>query len=169
MNQPLGDKIGNALEIQETIDILAGTKRPKDLVDLVMALGAEMLKMAGLPNEMEKNLKSGAGLAKFYEMVREQGGDIKAGLAVAKFKKAIKAQKSGFIHSIECDQLGMAVIQLGGGRKIATDVLDFAVGFENPKKIGEKVQAGDSLIIMHYNDQHKADLAEKMILSAYNI
>ena len=110
MNQPLGDKIGNALEIQETIDILAGTKRPKDLVDLVMALGAEMLKMAGLPNEMEKNLKSGAGLAKFYEMVREQGGDIKAGLAVAKFKKAIKAPKSGFIHSIECDQLGMAVI-----------------------------------------------------------
>jgi thymidine phosphorylase len=75
-----------------------------------MALGAEMLKMAGLPNEMEKNLKSGAGLAKFYEMVREQGGDIKAGLAVAKFKKAIKAPKSGFIHSIECDQLGMAVI-----------------------------------------------------------
>ena len=101
-----------------------------------MALGAEMLKMAGLPNEMEKNLKTGAGLAKFYEMVREQGGDIKAGLPVAKFQKAIKAPKSGYIQSIECDQLGMAVIALGGGRKVATDVLDFSVGFENPKKIG---------------------------------
>lgn len=58
---------------------------------------------------------------------------------------------------------------MGGGRKIATDVLDFAVGFENPKKIGEKVQVGEAMIIMHYNDQQKADLAEKMILSAYNI
>ena len=58
---------------------------------------------------------------------------------------------------------------MGGGRKIVTDVLDFAVGFENPKKIGEKVQAGEALIIMHYNDQQKADLAEKMILSAYNV
>ena len=58
---------------------------------------------------------------------------------------------------------------MGGGRKIATDVLDFAVGFENPKKIGEKVQAGEALIIMHFNEQQKADIAEKMILSAYNI
>jgi pyrimidine-nucleoside phosphorylase len=103
MNQPLGDKIGNTLEIQETIDILAGRKRPKDLVDLVMALGAEMLKMAGLPNEMEKHLKSGAGLAKFYEMVREQGGDLKSGMPVAKYQKVIRAPKSGYVHSIECD------------------------------------------------------------------
>ena len=79
-------------------------------MDLVLALGAEMLKMAGLPNEMEKNLKSGAGLAKFYEMVREQGGDMKAGLPLAKYQKVIKAPKTGYIHSIECDQLGMAVI-----------------------------------------------------------
>jgi len=70
MNQPIGEMIGNALEIQECIDILAGKSRPKDLVDLVMALGAEMLAMAGKPNDMEKHLKSGAGLAKFMEMVK---------------------------------------------------------------------------------------------------
>ena len=91
------------------------------MVDLVLALGAEMLKMAGLPNEMEKNLKSGAGLAKFYEMVREQGGDLKQGLPQAKYQRAIKAPKTGFIQSIECDPLGMAVISLGGGRRVATD------------------------------------------------
>ena len=85
MNQPLGDKIGNALEIQETIDILSGKTRPKDLVDLVMALGAEMLEMAGKPNDMEKHLKSGAGLKKFYEMVKAQGGDLSAKLPIAQY------------------------------------------------------------------------------------
>ena len=70
MNQPLGDTIGNALEIQECFDILSGRKCPKDLVDLVMALGDEMLKMAGKPNEMRKNLENGAGLAKFQQMIK---------------------------------------------------------------------------------------------------
>ena len=63
----------------------------------------------------------------------------------------------------------MAVISLGGGRRVATDQIDFAVGFENPKKIGERVQAGEPLIIMHYNDEKKADHAEKMVLAAYRI
>ena len=61
------------------------------------------------------------------------------------------------------------MITLGGGRKVATDQIDFAVGFENPKKIGDKVNAGDALMIMHFNDHHKADQAEKMVLQAYNI
>lgn len=70
MNQPLGNAIGNALEIYECIDILSGKTRPKDLVDLVMALGAEMLAMAGKPNDLEKHLASGAGLAKLKEMIK---------------------------------------------------------------------------------------------------
>lgn len=62
------------------------------------------------------------------------------------------SQESGYIESIECDQLGYAVIALGGGRKMASDSIDYAVGFTNPKKIGDKVEIGDPLIIMHYND-----------------
>ncbi len=134
-----------------------------------MALGAEMLAMAGKPNEMEKNLANGAGLAKFVAMIKAQGGDLSHGLPKAKFQKVIKAPKSGYIHSIECDQLGFAVISLGGGRKVATDQIDFGVGFENPKKIGDKVKAGEALIVMHYNDIHKANDAEKMVLAAYSI
>lgn len=164
MNQPLGNYIGNALEIQECLDILAGKQRPSDLVELVMALGAEMLKMAGKPNEMEKNLKNGAGLKKFLEMIQAQGGDMSQKLPVSKFKRAIHAPQGGFVHSIECDKLGFAVITLGGGRKVATDQIDFAVGFENPKKIGDKVNVGETLVIMHFNDLHKADTAEKMVL-----
>ncbi len=85
MNQPLGNAIGNALEIQECIDILSGKSHPKDLMELTMALGAEMLKMAGKPNDMKKHLDSGAGLAKFYEMVKAQGGDPNFKLPVAKY------------------------------------------------------------------------------------
>ncbi len=76
-----------------------------------------MLNMAGKPNEMEKNLKSGAGLKKFLEMIKAQGGDMSQKMAVAKYKKNIPAPQSGYIHSIECDKLGFAVITLGGGRK----------------------------------------------------
>jgi pyrimidine-nucleoside phosphorylase len=85
-------------------------------------------------------------------------------MAVAKYKKNIPAPQSGYIHSIECDKLGFAVITLGGGRKVATDQIDFAVGFENLKKIGDKVIAGEPLITMHYNDPQKAEVAEKMVL-----
>jgi pyrimidine-nucleoside phosphorylase len=125
--------------------------------------------MAGKPNDLEKHLASGAGLAKFKEMVKAQGGDTTFKLPMAKFSRPIGAKKAGFVSTIECDQLGYAVIALGGGRKKASDAIDFAVGFENPKKIGDRVEAGEPLIIMHYNDAHKADEAEEMVHAAYNI
>lgn len=164
MNQPLGNAIGNSLEIQETIDILSGKSRPSDLMEVIMSLGAEMLAMAGLPNDMEKHLANGNGLKKFMQMVVAQGGEANFKLPVSKYKKAIVAPKAGFVHSIECDQLGYAVIALGGGRKLATDQIDYSVGFENPKKIGDQVKKGDPLIIMHYNDERLAQEAEKMVL-----
>lgn len=86
-----------------------------------MALGKEMLDMAGSPNNLEKHLASGAGLAKFLEMIKAQGGEDNFKLPVSKFQLGILASKSGYVHSIECDQLGYAVIALGGGRKMASD------------------------------------------------
>jgi len=169
MGQPIGDAIGNALEIQECYDILAGKTRPKDLVDLVMALGKEMLDMAGKPNDLEKHLKSGAGLAKFKEMIKAQGGNPSAPMAVAKYQKPILAPKSGYVHEIKCDSLGFAVIALGGGRMRASDTIDFAVGFTSPKKIGDKVAKGEPLLIMHHNDHAKAAEAEKIATEAYII
>lgn len=166
MNQPLGDKIGNALEIQECLDILAGKSRPKDLVDVSLALAAEMLAMAGKPNDLEKHLASGAGLEKFHEMVRAQGGDASK-LPAAKHQKPVAAPKSGYIHGIICDQLGYAVIALGGGRRQASDTIDFAVGFEQPKKVGDKIKAGEPLLLMHYNSDPTE--TERMVQAAYDI
>jgi thymidine phosphorylase len=134
-----------------------------------MALGAEMLALAGKPNDMEKHLKSGAGLAKFKEMIRAQDGDPEAKLPQAKYERPIVAIKSGFVSEILCDQLGYAVIALGGGRKVASDQIDFAVGFEHPKKIGDRVEKGQPLIIMHYNDLAKAEEAERIISASYVI
>jgi thymidine phosphorylase len=90
-------------------------------------------------------------------------------LPSAKQIKPITAPKSGFVQSIECDQIGYAVIALGGGRRVAADKVDFAVGFEEPKKIGDAVKTGEPLMIMHYSDETRAAEADRMVRDAYKI
>ena len=168
MNQPLGDCIGNALEVRECLNILAGKSAPPDLLEVTLALGAEMVALAGVPNQLAAHLTSGAALSKFKEMVVAQGGAIDR-LPVAQFTQSIPAPHAGYVHSIACDQLGYAVIALGGGRKIATDKIDFAVGFEHPKKIGDRVETGTPLVRMHSNDATRAGAAAAIVQQAYVI
>jgi len=171
MNQPLGNAIGNALEVRECIDILSGRTRPNDLVEVTLALAAEMLAMAGIADgraQLEKRLASGAALEKFNQMVAAQGGDARR-LPVAKFQKPIRATTAGYVQAIACDQLGYAVIALGGGRAAVHDAIDFAVGFEHPKKLGERVEAGEPLLLMHYNDADRAAIAERLVQQAYDV
>jgi pyrimidine-nucleoside phosphorylase len=181
MNQPLGQKIGNALEVRECIEVMNGSAQADDLMEVTLALSAEMLLMAGVAKNvadatqmLQKKLASGEVLRKFAEMVAAQGGDAKVcddvkRLPMAKQIKPIAAPKSGFVQAIECDQIGYAVIALGGGRKVSADKIDFAVGFERPKKIGDAVTAGEPLMIMHYNDAQRAAEAERMVQHAYKI
>ena len=181
MNQPLGQKIGNALEVRECIELMNGSAAAGDLLEVTLALSAEMLLMANAAKSvadarqmLQKKLASGEALRKFGEMITAQGGDAKVcddvnRLPTAKTTRAISATKSGFVQSIECDQLGYAVITLGGGRKVAADKVDFAVGFEQPKKIGDPVKAGDPLLIMHYNEEARGAEAERMVRGAYRI
>jgi len=206
MNQPLGQQIGNALEVRECIEIMQSRKQlptpnpsgggesnrrsppaegpgagSDDLLEVTLALCAEMLLMAGVAKNvadatqmLQKKLASGDALRKFAEMIAAQGGDAKVcedvkRLPVAKHIRPIVAPKSGFVQTIECDQIGYAVIALGGGRKVAADKIDFAVGFEHPKKIGDTVKAGEPLMIMHYNDEARAAEAERMVQGAYKI
>jgi pyrimidine-nucleoside phosphorylase len=181
MNQPLGQRIGNALEVRECIELMNGSARADDLLEVTLALSAEMLLMAGVAKNvadarqmLQKKLASGEALKKFGEMVAAQGGDAKVcddvkRLPRAKQTRSIAALKSGFVQAIECDQLGYAVIALGGGRKVSADKIDFAVGFEQPKKIGDAVTAGEPLMIMHYNDATRAAEAERMVQQAHKI
>ena len=181
MNQPLGQQIGNALEVRECIELMNGSARADDLMEVTLALSAEMLLMAGVAKNvadarqmLQKKLASGEALKKFAEMIAAQGGDAKVcddvkRLPMAKQTRPIAAPKSGFVQAIECDQIGYAVIALGGGRKVSADKIDFAVGFEHPKKIGDAVTAGEPLMIMHYNDATRAAEAEHMVQHAYTI
>ena len=181
MNQPLGRKIGNALEVRECIEIMKGSLQADDLVEVTLALSAEMLLLAGAAKNvaaareiLQKKLANGEALRKFAEMIAAQGGDAKVcedvqRLPSAKQKKPIAAPQSGFVQSIECDQIGYAVITLGGGRKVAADKVDFGVGFEEPKKIGDPVKTGEPLMIMHYRDGAQAAEATRMVQAAYKI
>jgi pyrimidine-nucleoside phosphorylase len=181
MNQPLGRKIGNALEVRECIEIMNGSTQADDLLEVTLALSAEMLLMAGAAKNvaaareiLQKKLANGEALRKFAEMIAAQGGDAKVcrdvkRLPSAKQTKPIPASNSGFVQAIECDQIGYAVIALGGGRRMVADKVDFAVGFEEPKKIGDAVKAGEPLMVMHYNNEDRAAEAERMVRAAYKI
>ena len=181
MNQPLGRKIGNALEVRECIEIMNGSTRADDLPEVTLALSAEMLLMAGAAKNvaaareiLQKKLANGEELHKFAEMIAAQGGDAKVcddwkRMPSTKQAKPIPAPKTGFVQSIECDQIGYAVIALGGGRRVAADKVDFAVGFEEPKKIGDAVKAGEPLMTMHYSNETQAAEAARMVLDAYKI
>ncbi len=181
MNQPLGRCIGNALEVRECLGILSGQTESADLIEVTLALAAEMLLMARAVKSvaeakeiLQKKLANGEALKKFAEMIAAQGGDARVcedpqRLPAAKYTKAVAAPASGFVESIACDRIGYAVIALGGGRTVAADPIDAAVGFEQPKRIGEPVEAGEPLMVMHYNDEARADAAERMAQQAYTI
>jgi len=175
MNQPLGQQIGNALEIRECLELMAGTARADDLMEVTLALSAEMLVLAGVAKNvaaatemLQKKLASGEALQKFHEMVAAQGGNA-AQLPTAMHTRPIPAPRAGHVHAIECDQIGYAVIALGGGRKQASDTIHFGVGFEHPKRIGDRIEKGEPLMMMHYNDAGHAAEAERMVQAAYDL
>jgi pyrimidine-nucleoside phosphorylase len=179
MNQPLGQAIGNALEVQESVACLSAATPPAgaaDLMEVVAALGAEMLVLAGVAKNvaaareiLQKKLASGDARAKWEAMVRAQGGDPAAGLPVARHQRVIAARQTGYVQAIACDQIGYATIALGGGRRVAGDAIDAAVGFTEPRKVGDSVRPGEPLMIMHYNDESRAAQAEELVQAAYTI
>jgi pyrimidine-nucleoside phosphorylase len=176
MNQPLGHCIGNALEVRECLDVLGGEPCAEDLVEVTLALAAEMIMMAGVVKDvavagemLHKKLASGEALRKFEEMVAAQGGELRRELPRAKFVEPVRSPVTGVVQAIACDEIGYAVIALGGGRKQAGEAIDFAAGFERPKKLGERVEAGEPLAWMHHNDAKRAAEAAAMVRRAYTV
>jgi pyrimidine-nucleoside phosphorylase len=162
MNQPLGNSVGNSLEIIESVEVLKG-KGPKDITEISLALSAWMIKLAGVEKtynkalaRAKKALKDGSALKKFEELIKAQGGQTKfikdySALPVAKNKHIVKAPKDGYIKSFKCDEIGLLCTELGGGRKVKTDKVDFGVGFVFAKKVSDKVKKGDEIFTIYYN------------------
>lgn len=170
MEQPLGNTVGNSLEIIECIDVLKG-KGPKDLTEISCALSAQMVYLAGIEPTYNKALKKvkavikdGSALKKFRELIKNQGGNEKvidnySLIPIAKHKTQVLSPKAGWIKSFKCDQIGHMCTELGGGRKVKSDQIDFGVGFDFHKKIGTKVKKGEAIFTIYHNE----DQADKVV------
>ncbi|MDC7126758.1 MAG: pyrimidine-nucleoside phosphorylase [Spirochaetales bacterium] len=180
MNQPLGNAVGNALEVQEAIEILQGG-HPGDLRDVIFALSSWMLMVSDLAEnedeameKLEKSLSSGAALKVFSEMIKAQGGDPlvcedTGRLAKAKNLISVKADKNGWITEMENAEIGLSAMLLGAGRQTKEDVIDPAVGLWMKKRLGDEVKAGDELAVFHVNDDKNLEEAVNRFKAAVKI
>src|ERR1700733_7113774 len=180
MNQPLGRKAGNAMEVAESIEVLSGGG-PADLRDLCLELAAWMFLLGERVKTLEEGKKlssdliaSGQAREKFREIVALQGGD--AGvvddphrLAHARQTLDVTSPSRGYISSTQCEQLGVACVVLGGGREKKDDAIDPAVGLEFHKRIGEAVERGEPLCTLHYTAQPRLEEARRLVETAYRI
>ena len=169
MNQPLGNKIGNALEIEESIDVLKG-KGPADLTELVLTLGSYMVVMGGkakTPEEarrlLEQTITDGTAYDRFKAMVIAQGGDPRVVddyqvIPQAKYQIPYPAKRDGVVTKLAADEIGTASMLLGGGRQKADDELDYSVGIELHHKLGDTVKAGEPLLTIYSNRQTIEDV-----------
>ena len=180
MNQPLGNNVGNSLEVVECIDVLRGGG-PDDLRELCLELSGWMLHLGGSVDSVESGkarsqqlIQSGAALETFREMVKLQGGDVRSIdnsslLPKAKSTKDVAASETGFISEIDCRAVGIASVILGGGRAKKEDSVDSAVGIVIHKKLADKVKAGDPLCTIHYNSETQADQAAALLQKSFAV
>ena len=171
MNQPLGNMVGNALEIQESIAILKG-EGPEDITELVMTLGSQMVvlakkaaTLAEARTKLEEVVANGSALEVFRQMIIAQGGDPRVIedptlMPQAKYHFELPAPQAGYVTKMTADEIGIAAMLLGGGRQAKTDVIDYAVGIELHKKVGDAVAEGESLLTIHSNTADVANIKE---------
>lgn len=179
MSEPLGEAIGNSLEIVEAIDTLKGNG-PKDLTEMCYVLGSQMVVLAGKADSLEdarklleEALHSGKALEKFREMVRDQGGDETVidhtdKILTAKYEIKLPAKSSGYVTKLVANEIGIAAMILGAGRKTKEDAIDHAVGIKLHKKIGDQVTEGESLLTIYANTQEVSDV-EKLLYENISI
>ncbi|MFU0831412.1 MAG: Pyrimidine-nucleoside phosphorylase [Oscillospiraceae bacterium] len=179
MDRPLGNAIGNSLEICEVCETLKG-HGPKDLTSICIELAANMLYLAGhgTAEECRKLAKTqidnGAAFQKLREMVAAQGGDVavlddNSKFAQAPVQREITADKDGFIFSMNTQECGIASVELGAGREKKEDSIDFSAGIVLHKKVGDRVSAGESIATFYTSSEQKCDEAEKLFREAVQI
>lgn len=182
MNESLGPSAGNALEVRLALDYLSGKARPTRLHEVTLALCAEMLVLAGLAADqssarrrLQQALDSGAAAERFARMVRALGGPSDlferpdAHLEAAPVVLAVVAPHAGYAARCDCRALGMAVVSLGGGRTRPSDGVDYAVGLSELVALGEPVQAGQTLALVHARSESAARDAVRQVLAAYTL
>ncbi|MGB2606968.1 MAG: thymidine phosphorylase [Candidatus Sulfotelmatobacter sp.] len=180
MDQPLGNMIGNSLEVVEVIEILRG-KGPADLRLLCLDLAGWMLHLGGVANtvaegkrQSERLLTSGEAFEKFRQMVELQGGDPRTiddpkKLPQAEHTMTLSSPRSGYLASLQCEQVGTACVVLGGGRERKEDSVDPTAGIALHKKVGDSVSAGEPLATIYYNSEERAARSRQLLEHSYQI
>jgi len=173
MDEPLGYAIGNALEVEEAIQVLKG-KVKGDLYEVCIELASHMLFMSerGSLEECKgmavEAIKSNKAYEKFCEMVKRQNGTIKE-FEKAKYRHDVIASKKGYVNKIVCSECGRASVVLEAGRENKDSIIDYQAGIIIDKKLGDKVDVGDRLATIYTNNESKIEIAEKIIKDAFTI
>ena len=180
MNQPLGNAVGNSLEVIEAMDVLKG-KGPADITELSAHVAGAMIYLGERAKTMEEGIlmarqamASGAGLEKLRSLIRRQGGDDKviddySLLPVSKIKADVIAQKGGYVESIVAGEIGLASQRTGAGRMTKEDEIDHGAGIVLHKKVGDKVTKGESLATLYSGNKKKMAEALKIAEKAFEI
>ena len=180
MNQPLGNAVGNALEVREAIDTLRGGG-PADLIEHCITVAGHMLRLAGksqaedlsdIRPQLEEKLANGEAFEVFKRLIAAQGGDVSqveepARLPTAPVIVEVESPQSGYLRTVDALEIGLAAADLGAGRKKKGDPVDHAVGLVVHKKVGEYVEKGDRLFTIHARTEDAAAQARERVLAAH--
>lgn len=166
MSTPLGRKVGNSLEVEESIEVLAGGG-PADVVAITVELAREMLAHSGLEGiDPAENLKNGKAMDKWRQMISAQGGDPAAELPKAKHSHNVIAESSGFLSKLDALSVGIASWRLGAGRERKEDAVQFGAGIELHAQLGEKVEKGQPLMTLFTDTPEKFERAQAALVGS---
>ncbi|WP_374688750.1 thymidine phosphorylase [Promineifilum sp.] len=180
MNQPLGHAVGNALEVKEAIETLRGGG-PADFWEHCQTVAAHMVRLAGAAATLDEACRlvsaaraDGRGLAKFRQLIVAQGGDGRqvddlSLLPTARYVEPLEATRSGYVAAMDTAELGWVCVRCGGGRLVKSDEVDPAVGFLLPIKIGDYVEAGQEIGVIHANDDMTLQQAQRDVPAAITV
>ena len=168
METPLGNAVGNALEVSESIEVLNG-KGPADVIEITVALAKEMLELAGIKKDPALALKDGSALATWKKMVAAQGGNPDAKIPVADKTEKILATKSGYITDLDAFAIGLSAWRLGAGRAKKEDAVSKTAGIICLAKEGSFVEEGQPVLELHIDEQARLPLAKQALENAFTI
>ena len=166
MSTPLGRKIGNSLEVEESVEVLAGGG-PSDVIGITVELAKEMLAHSGLGDvDPLENLQNGKAMDKWREMISAQGGNPAAELPKAKHSQVVVAENSGFISKLDALSVGIASWRLGAGRERKEDAVQFGAGVELHAQFGERIEKGQPLMTLFTDTPEKFARAQDALVGA---
>ncbi len=168
MDNPLGRNVGNALEVQEALDALAG-QGDEELLEVCLRVTREMCALAGVDANVEKVWRSGAGRERFEQMLAAQDGHLERGLPVAPVQLALNAERDGHVEAIDALEVGLSSLELGAGRVRKEDRVDPSAGVVIEAPVGARVAAGDPLVTVHARSHELIERVKPRLLAAWKL